>query len=69
MAKLPTQPAEYHSFLLRVWRSNPQQPWHASTQSTATGEYQHFATIELLIEFLQSHVSGSESLPSQTPEQ
>jgi hypothetical protein len=69
MAKFPSQPADYHSFLLRLWRSDPRQPWHASMQSTATGEIQHFATLDHMIDFLYSHLSSSDSLSPQTPDQ
>jgi hypothetical protein len=38
-------------------------------QSTATGEIQHFATMDHLIDFLSSHLSSSDALSPQTPDQ
>jgi hypothetical protein len=63
------QPAEYHSYLLRLWRNGPQQPWRASMQSTATGEFHHFAAIEHLFHFLQAQSLHDEAPATPTPEQ
>lgn len=61
------QPAEYHSYLLRLWRNGPQQPWRASMQCTATGEFYHFASIERLLDFVQASAQRGEAMA--TPDQ
>jgi hypothetical protein len=62
------QPAEYHSYLLRLWRDGPQQSWRASVQSTATGEFHHFAGIEHLVDFLQAQLHRGEAPAPQAPD-
>lgn len=42
----------YHSYLLRLWRDQPDDPWRAALQSTATGERINFAEIPQMVEFL-----------------
>ena len=61
------QPADYHSYLLRLWRNDPQQPWRASMQCTATGEFHHFASMEHLINFLQVQPNRDEAPATPAP--
>lgn len=42
----------YHSYLLRLWRDQPDEPWRAALQATATGERINFAEIPQMFEFL-----------------
>lgn len=42
----------YRSYLLRLWRDQPDDPWRAALQSTATGERINFAEIPQMFEFL-----------------
>ncbi len=60
------QPAEYRSYLLRLWRNGPQQSWRASMQCTATGEFHHFASIEHLVDFLQVDLYREEAPAAQS---
>jgi hypothetical protein len=68
MAFTRHQPADYHSYLLRLWRDIPQQPWRASMQCTATGEFHHFASHEHLFDFLQAQLYRGEASATQTPD-
>lgn len=53
-----TKPAShYHSYLLRLWRSNPQSPWRSSVQSTASGEKHIFVDLAALFHFLNSQLA------------
>lgn len=47
----------YQSYLLRLWRDNPQAVWRASVQSTVTEEVRHFATIDDLWTFLMAQMA------------
>ncbi|MCC6458773.1 MAG: hypothetical protein IT328_27760 [Caldilineaceae bacterium] len=44
--------SHYHSYLLRMWRDDADQPWRASLQDTATNEKQIFADPLTLFVFL-----------------
>jgi hypothetical protein len=68
MALTRHQPAEYHSYLLRLWRNGPQETWRASMQCTATSEFHHFASIEHLVNFLQAQSQRGEAPVTQTPD-
>ena len=68
MAFHERQPAEYHSYLLRLWRNGPQQPWRASMQCTATGEFHQFAALEYLFHFLQAQAPQDEAPATPAPE-
>lgn len=45
-------PADYHAYLLRLWREGAQKPWRAELVSPHTGERHHFAQREQLLAFL-----------------
>lgn len=60
------QPAEYHSYLLRLWRNAPQGTWRASMQCTITSEFYHFADVEHLLDFLQAQAHREEAPSIQT---
>jgi hypothetical protein len=42
----------YRSYLLRLWRDQPDAPWRAALQSTVTGERINFAEIPQMFGFL-----------------
>jgi len=44
--------ANYHSYLLRLWRDDADHPWRASLQSTMTEEKIFFTDPTCLIDFL-----------------
>ena len=48
--------AKYHSFLVRLWKSesNDDPSWHVSLESPETGEKQHFANLDDLLEFFEN---------------
>ncbi len=43
---------DYQSYLLRLWRTNPQGAWHSSLHSTASGDKYTFADLSALLQFL-----------------
>jgi hypothetical protein len=51
-------PSRYRSFLVRLWRSESDDPpvWHASTEDTMTGERRNFAGMAQLFGFLEQQV-------------
>jgi hypothetical protein len=53
------RPADYVSYLLRVWRSNGEGPsaWRASLENPHTGERMGFADMEGLFSFLRQHTT------------
>jgi hypothetical protein len=48
--------SEYRSYLLRLWRGSAGGVWHASLESTATGQLVQFADLAALIAFLIEHI-------------
>ncbi len=48
----------YRSYLVRLWRHNPQGQWLASVQEVRTGATQHFAQPEKLWAYLQAEMTG-----------
>jgi hypothetical protein len=51
-------PDNYRSYLLRMWRDNPQGTWLASLQSTATEQVYVFADLEQLWAFLKTQAAS-----------
>lgn len=51
---------DHASFLLRLWRAKSSE-WFASLEDTATGERKGFASLDLLMKFLQSLTDENES--------
>ena len=54
MQREDTRRGKYQSYLLRLWRSDEEQGWHASLQSTATERVYRFGTLEALFAFLNA---------------
>ncbi len=52
---------EYHAFLLRLWRDNARQDWHASLQRTETGQRFQFGTLDELFVFLDAHLGADDA--------
>lgn len=50
-SKVP-QHSNYHSFLLRIWRTNPREDWRVSIEDTATLNIEVFRNLTLFINFL-----------------
>ncbi len=55
--------ADYHSYLLRLWRPDADAPWQASLQSTASGETRRFSDVDSLYEFLSKELDSGEDPP------
>ena len=60
--------ADYHAYLLRVWREGTHTPWRASLQSTATERVYQFATLEALFAFLDVRMTDGERILSIEPD-
>jgi hypothetical protein len=50
---IPTKPAEYRSFLLRLWLDSDSQMWRFSLEDPHTGERRGLANLDKLLEFLK----------------
>ncbi len=60
MALPKRKPDTYHSYLLRLWRTNHQPPLlRVSLRDARTGETYQFASLQQLQEFLNQKVTGS----------
>ena len=44
--------ANYHAYLLRLWRESPSSSWRAWVQDVGTGERRGFASLAALLRFL-----------------
>ena len=42
----------YQSYLLRVWKENPDGEWRASLQNVTSGECRNYATLADLYDYL-----------------
>ena len=42
----------YQSYLLRVWKENPEGEWRASLQNVTSGECRNYATLIDLYDYL-----------------
>jgi hypothetical protein len=51
----------YHSYLVRLWRSNTQNDWRASAQCVQSGRTVAFGDLESLYAFLQHEIRGGSS--------
>ena len=60
--------ADYHSYLLRLWRADALAPWQASLQSTASGETRRFTELDSLWAFLLEELDkGDDPPPPEKP--
>ena len=58
-------PADYHAYLLRLWREGAQKPWRAELVSPHTGDHHHFARREQLLAFL-AELTAADTVPDHT---
>jgi hypothetical protein len=49
-----SQPSNYRSYLLRMWRDSARASWQASLQSTATEKVHYFPDVDHVWVFLQA---------------
>ena len=61
MSRFDHHQPEYHAFPLRLWRDDARQDWHASLQSTATGQRFLFGTLDELFAFLDARLEANDS--------
>jgi hypothetical protein len=54
MASSPPKkdPENSHSYMVRMWRDGPEEPWRASVKSVASDREMHFPSPEKLFLFL-----------------
>jgi hypothetical protein len=53
-----TDPDRYRSYMVRLWREAPGDPWRCQVQCVGTGREQRFAGLTELFEFLVVDVAG-----------
>ena len=63
MTRIPSNPTEgRHLFIVRFWREDsqgaPGGQWRGSVEHIPTGERAHFVSLEVLDEFINTHLSG-----------
>ncbi len=60
---------EYLAYMLRIWlvRDNQQILWRASVENAQTGERRGFASLDELLEFLQSQAAAMLEPKRRTP--
>ncbi|MCE7988087.1 MAG: hypothetical protein DYG89_43535 [Caldilinea sp. CFX5] len=56
----------YHSYLLRLWRDQPDDPWRAALQATTTGERINFAEVSQMFAFLLATLSAPPTVDPPT---
>jgi hypothetical protein len=61
---------DYHSYLLRLWKSDEtgQPVWRISLQDTRSGTPWFFSSLDGLLEFLRTQVESS-AVPNETVKQ
>ena len=55
---MDSHPVDYHSFLLRLWRTDSDGPWQASLEDPVTGEKVGFKTVKRLCFYLLAATSA-----------
>ncbi len=63
------EPAMYHSYLLRLWRTSSQSNavWRASLESAQSGERRGFADLESLLAFLEAQTDADGRADDRLP--
>jgi len=63
------EPAMYHSYLLRLWRTRSQSNavWRASLESAQSGERRGFAGLESLLAFLEAQTDADGRADDRLP--
>jgi hypothetical protein len=57
----------YHAWVLRFWRENPQGSWRIALESVSTGERQGFSDLESLFRHLQTHFIFDQPIIKENP--
>jgi hypothetical protein len=53
-------PARYRSYLVRLWREAPGEPWRCQVHCVTTRRERRFAGLAELFEFLEAEVADGE---------
>lgn len=61
---MTTGQADYHAYLLRLWREGSEKPWRAVLISPHTGARHHFADPDQLLMFLAELTAAAEEAPA-----
>ena len=56
--------SDYHAYMIRLWRDDPQQPWRAELVSPHTGEARRFASPEQMFTYVRQEMELSDSRPA-----
>lgn len=61
----------YRSFLLRLWRSksDANESWYASLEDPVNGERKGFSSLDAMVEFLETDLTGSIISSNNNPEE
>ena len=55
---------QYHSYLLRIWREDPQSPWRIQLEDPNSRELFGFQTMQKLMQFLEEKMPEMEESPA-----
>jgi hypothetical protein len=53
-----TDPDRYRSYMVRLWREAPGDPWRCQARCVGTGDLRRFAGLAELFEFLVADLAG-----------
>jgi hypothetical protein len=60
VAARSVDPDRYRSYLLRLWRESPGEPWRCQVQCVGAGDERRFAGLAEMLEFLLADAAGEE---------
>jgi hypothetical protein len=55
-----SQPSNYQSYVVRLWREGPTSPWRATVRCALTGEQKQFASLEGLMAYLHDKTAEAD---------
>ena len=55
----------YLSYLLRLWRDDPDAPWHASLEEAQTSERRYFRDADQMMGFLRERMEQAAESPGE----
>lgn len=58
--------ANYHAYLLRIWRETADLPWRATLEDPHTREKRGFASLPRLFAYLQSQTNAPLESPPES---
>jgi hypothetical protein len=57
VAAFDTDAMRYRSYLLRLWRESPGEPWRCQVRCVGSGHERRFGSLARLFEFLEAEAS------------